>query len=88
MIVLTGGFRVSQLVCQLLHLTQSSVDAVVEESSRFLGSIGPVDLSYLAFPSSRLNVGLEQSIAEYKGGQYEKYCNVFHLLHQYLFDPK
>lgn len=78
----------SQLICELLQLTQSTVEVVAEEAGRCLGAIGPVTLKTASLPRPHPSAGLSQALAVYKGGPYEKYCYVFHYLHQYLVDPR
>ena len=78
----------SQLICELLQLTQSPVDVVAEEAGRCLGAIGPITLKTASLPRPQPSSGLRQALAIYKGGRSEKYCYVFHYLHQYLVDPR
>ncbi|XP_070188647.1 serine-protein kinase ATM-like [Littorina saxatilis] len=82
-----GSAQTSQLISELLQLTQSTVAAVAEEAGRCLGAIGPVNLKTASLSRPQSSAGLSQALAVYRGTSSEKYCYVFHYLHQYLIDP-
>ncbi|XP_076466353.1 serine-protein kinase ATM-like [Babylonia areolata] len=82
-----GSKRASQVICELLRLTQSPMTVVAGEAGRCLGAIGPLCLKTASLPRPQLSSGLSLALSVYEGSPSEKYCYVFHSLHQYLVDP-
>ena len=77
-----------QLVCQLLHLAQCSVQPISQEATCCLGVIGPVDLCAVSLPKPALKTELQEALAAFsENPNMQKYCTIFHQLKDYLVDP-
>ncbi|XP_071112563.1 serine-protein kinase ATM-like [Haliotis cracherodii] len=84
----TDGPVLCQLVCELLHLTQSPCHQVALEAASCLGIIGPINLYTLSLPKKCPQPGLQDSLEAYQDkSDGQKYCRIFHCLNQYLVDP-
>ncbi len=74
---------------QLIQLSKSDNEAIVQEAGRCLGEIGPVDLSVGAMSSLPRSRTIASVMQEYEGNSLlHMYCHVFYLLDEYLMEPR